>query len=186
MLRWLRRTKVKLGSIGGLLTVVEILTDLFGIAGDLMDALQQVGPDVLPAVLRLVALGLFPLLAFGALVAVLSAAWTILRWFVMAHNTLRQNDQWAARELQRHESRIRSCAHKLGRGLVADPLEYHSDLHVHLVRLAKDLAELGINIAPDNTWDEALWRHRLTVLAAQASYGDIEAARSRDTPPAIG
>ena len=177
MLRWFRRTRVKLGFIGGLLADVEILMDLFGIGGDLLDALQQVGSDVLPAAVRLIAFGLSPLLIFGAFVAVISAAWTSLRWLIMAHDALRENDNWAARQLRSYQPRIQSCVHELRNLYPIDRLENRPGLLVHLNQLAKELARLGVNIAPDDTWNASLWHYQLTTLVAQASYGDIKSAR---------
>ena len=181
MLRWFKRTRVKLGSISGLLYALGVLTDVWGLASDLMNPLQQIGLDFLPAALRFSAFLLLPFSVVGTCMALVSAVSASLRWMILTYDTARKNDHWAARELQSSVPRVESCIRELGNVMSTSRLERYPELHVHLLQLAAHLDRLGISITPEDTWNAALWHYRLRILAAHASYGDIESARRLNT-----
>ena len=177
--QWLRRTWSGLLSIGGVLTILDVLTGRLGVAADLLSSLQRVGLDLLPGILRITALVLLPPFAWVALLTMLSAVGASVRWLVVTYDTVRANDRWASRTLRAYEPRIKSLQDALSddfAGLVR--LGHRPDLRIHLQRLATDLAALGVCIEPDDVTNASSWHYTVTALMAYAAYGDIEGARS--------
>ena len=184
MLRWLRRTWVKLLQVGGLIGVLELLVDIWSVAGDLFASLQQPGPDVLPAALRFGALVLFPLFAWGTLVTVIGAIRVAAEWLVPLLDAYRTNDRWAVRQLHTWLPEIERCVHELeNSGLSHGHLLGYPALHTRLHALADALSGLGIRVVPDDALAAVAWHRRLASLAVLVSYGHIKAARSLDTSP---
>ncbi|MYD99643.1 MAG: hypothetical protein F4X98_19940 [Gammaproteobacteria bacterium] len=161
-------------NLGVLLGLHELLTNSWGIAGDLFAALGQPAPHLI----RLVALVALPAVVVVTVVGLGGVLWGVGWRVVRMIDAKRQNDRWAHREFMACRQEIRYCLDRLTGGTVT----YGSRIvdagyRLRLRFLLDRLATLGVVVDPqDLTWSHD-WVGRLDQLAVCAAFGDLVEAR---------
>ncbi|MDE2867537.1 MAG: hypothetical protein OXR64_09885 [Chloroflexota bacterium] len=172
--QWLRSSWGVAANLGVLLGLYELLTDHWGIAGDLFTALENPATQVV----QMVALMLVPVVALATLMGVLGVLWIVTRWAIQVVDTATGNDRWARREFMACHTEIQSCAERLASGWATDGnLITDAGLRLRLELLTDHLSTLGI---ADTSVDCRLrfgWVEHLDQLRICAERGHLALAR---------
>ena len=169
MRHWLRRTWFRIANLVGIISAIELLTNVFGTAGPLLDSLREPYPDV----------ARFAALVFGSFFILMFLVWFpgAFRSGVIGLLQLTKDDWRAARRFHEGLGLIRSC--RVDCGEITDGLGFEriGAAEARMDLLHRFLDEIGIVITNEHSQRATDWIRRLDKLEVYAQVSDIKAAR---------
>ena len=165
----MRQTWVRIANLVGIISAVELLTNVFGTAGPLLDSFREPYPDV----------ARFAALVFGSFFILIFLVWFpgALRSSVIGFLQWANDDWRAARRFHEGHGLIMLCrddCREISKSYGRPPSgadEARMDI------LHRFLDEIGIVITSHHDQSAGAWVRRLDKLAVYAQVSDIKAAR---------